>query len=225
MFDRPILKFSPNSFRTAHFQRIDRLLFILFALLVVLSMLFGIRSASAGNTNFLTEKNGAITFPLSPPNKATSGPGAIDNMDIGTTTPKAGKFTTLEAASIKTSDGLVCATALPATATDAVFFVATRAYIVVSVSEVHAVAAGGASALQVVKDTGTNAPGAGTDLLTNNTNAGFDLNGTANTVQVGTLTATLATKTLAAGDRLAVDFAQAIQSSAGIAVTACLSPQ
>lgn len=109
-------------------------------------------------------------------------------------------------------------------ATDQVFFVATRSYFVVSASEVHSAAAGGASALQVVKDTGTDAPGAGTDLLTNNTNTGFDLAATANTVQVGTLTATVATKTLAAGNRLSVDFANAIQSSAGVVVTVCLAP-
>ena len=30
---------------------------------------------------------------------------------------------------------------------------------------------------------------------------------------------------LAAGDRLAVDYAQAIQNTAGLVVTACLSPQ
>lgn len=173
----------------------------------------------AGNTNFLTERNAAITFPFSPPNRATGGPGVIDNMNIGSTTPKAGSFTTL-----KSTDGLICATATPATATDAVFFVATRPYILVSVSEIHAVAAGGASVLQVVLDTSTNAPGTGTDLLTNNTNTGFDLNATANTVQVGTLVAA-ATRTLATGDRLAYDFAQAIQASAGIAITACLAPQ
>lgn len=175
--------------------------------------------AHAGNTSFLTERNAAITFPFSPPNRATSGPGAIDNMDIGNTTPKAGSFSTL-----KSTDGLTCATATPATATDAVFFVATRPYIVVSVSEVHAVAAGGASVLQVTLDTSTNAPGAGTDLLTNNTNTGFDLNATANTVQVGTLVAA-ATRTLATGDRLAYDFANAIQSSAGVAITACMAPR
>lgn len=105
-------------------------------------------------------------------------------------------------------------------ATDQVFFVATRAYSIVSISQVHSVAAGGASTLQVTKDTSTNAPGAGTDILTNNTNTGFDLNATANTVQVGTFAAT----TLAAGDRLAVDFANAIQSSAGVVVTACMAP-
>jgi hypothetical protein len=49
----------------------------------------------AGNTNFLTERNGAITFPLSPPNRASSLPGAIDNMTIGATTPAAGTFSQL----------------------------------------------------------------------------------------------------------------------------------
>lgn len=125
------------------------------------------------------------------------------------------------------ASGLTCGsyyfTGTPA-ATDQVFFIANRALRVVSVSEVHAVAAGGASVLQVTKDTGTSAPGAGTDLLTNNTNTGFDLNGTANTVQSGTLVATAGVTTLAAGDRLAVDFANAIQSSSGVVVTACMAP-
>jgi len=103
-------------------------------------------------------------------------------------------------------------------ATDRVFFVATQACTVVAISEVHAVAAGGASTLQVTKDTGTNAPGAGTDLLS----AAFDLNATANTVQTGALTATAADLTLAAGNRLAIDFANAIQSTAGLCVTVTL---
>lgn len=128
---------------------------------------------------------------------------------------------------INGSAALICPTyyftGTPA-ATDQVFFIATRSYLVVSASEIHSAAAGGASALQVVKDTGTDAPGAGTDLLTNNTNTGFDLSATANTVQVGTLTATVATKTLATGNRLSVDFANAIQSSAGVVVTVCLAP-
>lgn len=123
---------------------------------------------------------------------------------------------------------LMCSTfapmGAPAAATDTVFYVATRPLYVVSASAVFAVAAGGASKLQVTKDTSTNAPGAGTDLLTNNTNTGFDLNGTPNTVEAGTLVSTVATKTLAAGDRLAVDFADAIQSSSGIAVTVCMAP-
>jgi len=105
-------------------------------------------------------------------------------------------------------------------ATDQVFFVAPHACKVVAISEVHSVAAGGTSTLQVTKDTSTNAPGAGTDLLS----AAFDLNGTANTVQAGALSATAADLVLAPGDRLAVDFGHAIQSSAGVVVTVALAP-
>jgi hypothetical protein len=107
-------------------------------------------------------------------------------------------------------------------ATDRAIFVAPVACQVVAVSEVHGVAAGGASKLQLTKDVSTDAPGAGTDLLTNNTNTGFDLAATANTVQVGTLTATAASLQLAVGDRLSLDFANAIQSTAGLSVTVWL---
>jgi hypothetical protein len=78
--------------------------------------------------------------------------------------------------------------------------------------------------VQLVKDTGTGAPGAGTDLLTNNTNTGFDLNATANTLQTGTIVTTAGPKKLLVGDRLSLDWANAIQSSAGIAVTVELVP-
>lgn len=107
-------------------------------------------------------------------------------------------------------------------ATDRTIFVAPVACQVVAVSCTFAVAAGGASKLQLTKDTSTDAPGAGTDLLTNNTNTGFDLNATANTVQTGILTATVASLQLAVGDRLAIDFANTIQSTAGLAVTVWL---
>lgn len=109
-------------------------------------------------------------------------------------------------------------------ATDRAIFLADRAYQVVAVYEIHAVAAGGASKLQLTKDTGTTAPGAGTDLLTNNTNTGFDLNGTANTMQTGALSATAADLQLAAGDRLSLDWANTIQSTAGICITVVLKP-
>lgn len=119
---------------------------------------------------------------------------------------------------------LICASFVmygaPAAATDTVFFIATRPLIVTSVSALHAVAAGGVSTLQVTKDTGTAAPGAGTDLLT----AAIDLNATANTIQSGSITTVVADKTLAAGNRLAVDFANAIQSTSGVTVTACMAP-
>ncbi len=194
--------------------------------------LVGGASPTSGNGGAVTITGGAAT---------TSGVGGVVTVTAGASaggTNNGGSVNLVPTAAVSTgipgtvqfngNAALVCPTfytlGAPAAATDTVFFVANRAYYVVSASEVHAVAAGGASVIQVTKDTSTNAPGAGTDLLTNNTNTGFDLNGTANTVQTGTLTATVATKTLAAGDRLAVDFAQAIQSSSGIAITVCLAP-
>lgn len=109
-----------------------------------------------------------------------------------------------------------------ATATDRYIFIAPVACQVVAASEVHAIAAGGVSTIQLTKDTGTAAPGAGTNLLTNNTNNGFDLNATAATVQVGTLSATASDLQLAVGDRLSLDWANAIQSVAGMVVTVWL---
>lgn len=104
------------------------------------------------------------------------------------------------------------------------FFIATQAYQVTKVKFVHAVAESTASTLlvQVVKDTGTDAPGAGTDLLTNNTNAGFDCKATANTVQSGTLTATAASLQLAAGDRLSLDFSAGATELVGVTITVTL---
>lgn len=111
-----------------------------------------------------------------------------------------------------------------ATMADTAFFIANAAYQVTAIREVHATAETSAASLkiQVTKDTGTNAPGAGTDLLTNNTNAGFDGKATANTVQVGTLTATTASLQLAAGNRLSVDFEAAGTELAGVLVTVTL---
>lgn len=106
-------------------------------------------------------------------------------------------------------------------ATDQVFFVATRAMRVKTISAVFSVAAGGASTLTVIKDTGTSAPGAGTSL---HQSGSFNLNSTANTVQNATVSTTIATVTMAAGDRLAVKFANTIQSTAGLVVTVGMVP-
>ena len=90
-----------------------------------------------------------------------------------------------------------------------------------TMSEVHAVAAGGASTMTIIKDSSTNAPGAGTSL---HQSGSFNLNGTANTVQNGTVVTTIATANLAAGDRLSVKWANAIQSSAGVVVSVGMVP-
>lgn len=107
---------------------------------------------------------------------------------------------------------------------DQSFFLATQAYQVTKISFVHAVAETTAANLrvQVTKDTSTNAPGAGNNLLTNNSNNGFDGKATANTVQTGTLTATTADLQLAAGDRLSVDFEAAANELVGVTITVSL---
>lgn len=107
---------------------------------------------------------------------------------------------------------------------DQAFFTADRAYRVTRIDYVHATAGNDAGSVnvQVTKDTGTDAPGAGTDLLTNNTNAGFNCKATANTVQNGTLTGTAASLALAAGNRLSLDFAGTVTTLAGVQVTVTL---
>lgn len=109
-------------------------------------------------------------------------------------------------------------------ATDRAIFLATRPYYIEAANCVFSVAAGGASALMLTKDVTTDAPGAGTDLLTNNTNTGFDLNATANTVQNGTFATTAGLRKLNAGDRISIDFANAIQSTAGLKIGLRLKP-
>ncbi len=104
---------------------------------------------------------------------------------------------------------------------DACFFIATRPMIITRIDYIHATAAGAASNVQVVLDTGTDAPGAGTDILTNNTNAGFACNGTANTVQNGTFTA--GTR-MVAGNRLSVDFSGTTTSLAGMCIVVTFAP-
>jgi hypothetical protein len=107
---------------------------------------------------------------------------------------------------------------------DQQFFIADRAYQVTAINEIHAVAGNdaGAVSLQVTKDTSTNAPGAGTDLLTNTAGAGFNMKSTAQTVVAGTLSVTASDLQLAAGDRLSLDFAGTITTLAGVTVTVTL---
>lgn len=107
---------------------------------------------------------------------------------------------------------------------DQAFFIADTPATVVGVRYVHSAAGtdGGAVNVQLVKDTGTAAPGAGTDLLTNNSNAGFNCKGTANTVQEGVLVTTAGVCDLNPGDRLALDFAGTVTTLAGVNVVVSL---
>jgi hypothetical protein len=104
---------------------------------------------------------------------------------------------------------------------DQVFHIATRASYVEAISQIHSTKGtdGSAVNVQVAKDTGTAAPGTGTNLLTDNSGAGFDLKATDNTVQEGSLSTTLTDRDLAKGDRLSVDFAGTLTAVAGMKIT------
>lgn len=81
------------------------------------------------------------------------------------------------------------------------FFIAPYKCVVLSFDAVWSTAAGAGGTLQLEKLTGTTAKGSGTDLLT----TAIAVDGTANTVANGVLSATKATVELATGDRLAFD--------------------
>ena len=106
------------------------------------------------------------------------------------------------------------------------FFLANRDFVVTAAYEVHSTLGTNGSAVnvQITKDTGTNAPGAGTDLLTNSTNAGFNLKAAINTVQTATFATTAGLLRLAPGNRLAVDFAGTLTAVAGVVVVVVLQP-
>ncbi len=107
---------------------------------------------------------------------------------------------------------------------DLQFFIANAPYTVTAVRWAHSTASSAATNIQLTKDTSTDAPGGGTDLLTNNTNAGFAADGTVNIPQTGALVTTAGVTTLAIGDRLALDFAATPTLLAGVVCTVSLTP-
>lgn len=106
------------------------------------------------------------------------------------------------------------------------FFVANRAYGNVLNVGVRFSTASSVSGLKltVTKDTSTTAPGGGTSLLTNNTNAGVLVTGTANTTLTGTMSATAATIRVASGDRLSIEFSGGtLTALVGLVVTVSIA--
>ena len=101
---------------------------------------------------------------------------------------------------------------------DTVFVVPAGSWALAAASASYTTAEGGALTAQVNKCTGTQAPSAGTNMLQGT----FDLNAAVNTVQNGTLSATAADYTLAAGDRICVDFSAAITTAAGGSISLAL---
>jgi hypothetical protein len=101
---------------------------------------------------------------------------------------------------------------IAATSVDGHIFIAPRAVVVVSAKEIHSVVGSTSAVVQVRKCTGTTAPASGTAIAT----ANFDLTATVNTTQTATLSATAADYTLAAGDKLALDFGGTLTGLVGV---------
>lgn len=103
----------------------------------------------------------------------------------------------------------------PATAANyGAFYIVPFTCILTNFQEVHETAGSSDGTLMLEKLTGTEAPGAGTDMLA----SAIDLTATANTVQTGVLSATTANLNLAIGDRLAIEDAATLTSIAGLSV-------
>lgn len=107
---------------------------------------------------------------------------------------------------------------------DQCIFTADRDYEVYDVGCVYDVASTSVK-INVTVDTGTTAPGAGTALLTDNTNAGFDTNATARTAYYGTITSVVHNKLLPAGGRLGLKHTGTKGSLAGLSLTVSLIPR
>lgn len=109
--------------------------------------------------------------------------------------------------------------ALTATDVTRTVFIATRPCRLKAVSTIFGTASSSGT-LQLSKDTGTTAAGAGTALLTGT----IALSGTANTVSTGTLSSTVATITLATGDRIAIVIAGTMTGLVGGFATITVTP-
>jgi hypothetical protein len=118
-------------------------------------------------------------------------------------------------------DSLALSFVLVAASVDQVAFIADGPYEVIAAREVHETAGtdGSAVTLDIKKVTGTTAGASGTTVLAST----FDLKSTAKTVVTKNgasgLTATLADRRLAAGDRLYLDFTGTLTALVGGMVT------
>jgi hypothetical protein len=176
--------------------------------------------------NWSLSRNGAIVS-IDSAGKITLSPKAGQPVSVPT-----GKTAVVADADALTVGGVIVPQAIEvtyrcqaaATCVTAHFFNANAAYQVTAVRAVWGTAESTATnlRLQVEKLTGTTAAGSGTALLTDNSNAGISIKGTANTVTAGTLTGTAGSKQLAAGDRLGVKFETAPTEGSTVVLTVTL---
>lgn len=95
-------------------------------------------------------------------------------------------------------------------------FIAQRACKLVGVKEIHSVVGGASAAVRPRKITDASAPGAAASAtVLELTTASIDLTATINTTQTPTLTATIADRSLAAGDKVGLDFSGTLTGLVG----------
>jgi len=105
---------------------------------------------------------------------------------------------------------------LLASSVDTDVWIAPSPMIVVAVRESHSVVGGASAAVRPRKITDTSAPGAAASgTVKEITTAALDLTASINTQRSGTLVATAADLTFAAGDRLALDFSGTLTGLVG----------
>lgn len=96
-------------------------------------------------------------------------------------------------------------------------FIAPRAIKITAIKEIHSVVGSTSAVVDVRKITDTSAPGAAASSTVKEfLQTAFDLTATANTTQTGTLSATAADITLAAGDKIAFNFGGTITGLVGV---------
>lgn len=120
----------------------------------------------------------------------------------GTLTTLAGVVLTVQLLPAAAVEGVSCFWRVNGDIATTSFFQANRDMVVTGVRAVYGTAFAGGVTIDITKDTGTAAAGAGTSIL----GAAMSGAGTINTVLTPALTGTASTLALAAGDRLAVKF-------------------
>lgn len=126
------------------------------------------------------------------------------------------------------NDRFLVKASFTAASVDDWIFISDRAYTVVSIKEIHSVAGGSSAAVAIRKHTaaGTAAPGAAAGATVKELQtAVLDLTTTANISQTSTLTATLADRDLAAGDKIGSDLSGTLTGLAGCVVVIELKPK
>ncbi|MBN9393442.1 MAG: hypothetical protein J0I20_35755 [Chloroflexi bacterium] len=123
----------------------------------------------------------------------------------------------VEAAVAKDAGRVVVTSELLAASVDKWVFIADKAYKVTAVNEIHSVVGGSSAAVRPRKITDTSAPGASAGANVKElTTAAADLTATINTTQALTLSATAADLTLAAGDKIGLDFSGTLTGLVGL---------